>query len=500
MGIYGRATTGLVMAEPLIFERSRTGRVGYSLPNEPLEADEAFAAVPERFRRKRPAALPEVSEVEVTRHFTRLSQYNYGVDTGTYPLGSCTMKYNPRVNEETARLPGFSHIHPYLPEGWTQGALAMMLELEGYLAELSGMQAVSLQPAAGAHGEWTGVKMMRRHLIERDGTPRRKMLIPDTAHGTNPASCALNGYDVVQVPSGDRGIVTPESVAALMDEETAGIMVTNPNTLGLFEEGLGEVARIVHAKGGLVYNDGANLNSLLGHARPGDMGVDVMHFNLHKTFSTPHGGGGPGAGPVGVVQALERYLPVPRIEREQGVSGPRYRLVFDRPSTIGRVKAYFGNFGMLVRAYTYIREYGPAGLRKVTDMAVLNANYLRVRLRGAYHVPFDRVCMHECVLTDKHLLKYGVKTMDVAKRLIDYGFHPPTVYFPLCVSGAIMVEPTETEPCSALDELADAMIEIAREAAEAPDVLHAAPTRTVIGRLDETRAARQPVLRWTPAS
>lgn len=502
MGIYDRATMGILLKEAPIFERSREGRIGFSLAEEPADAPAAVAAIPERHRRKTRAMLPEVSEVEVIRHFTRLSQQNYAIDLGLYPLGSCTMKYNPRVNEETARLAGFAHLHPYLPEAWVQGALALMWDLERYLAEISGMAAVSLQPAAGAHGEWTGVRVIRRFLIERDGRPRQKMLIPDTAHGTNPASCALNGYDVVSLLSSERGVVSPEAVLEKMDENTAGIMVTNPNTLGLFEENLGTIARIVHDKGGLVYNDGANLNSLLGKGRPGDMGVDVMHFNLHKTFSTPHGGGGPGAGPVGVVSSLAPYLPTPRIERAEptgGAGAARYSLSFDRPLSVGRVKAYFGNFGMLVRAYTYIREYGPVGLRKITEMAVANANYIRAGLRDTYHVPYDRLCMHECVVTDKRLQPYGVKTMDVAKRLIDYGFHPPTVYFPLCVPGAIMIEPTESEPVAALDELVEALKAIANEAAETPDVLHEAPVRTVVRRMDEARAARQPVLRWSPA-
>ncbi|GMV38574.1 MAG: putative glycine dehydrogenase (decarboxylating) subunit 2 [Myxococcales bacterium] len=498
MGIYDRATTGLTLREAPIFERSREGRVGFSLPPEPSDAEAAVGAIPTRHRRGQRPALPEVSEVDVIRHFTRLSTQNYSIDLGLYPLGSCTMKYNPRVNEETVRLPGFAHLHPYLPHAWVQGALELMWELERHLAEISGMAAVSLQPAAGAHGEWTGVRVMRRFLIERDGAPRRKMLIPDTAHGTNPASCALNGYDVVQLPSNERGVVSPQVVLEAMDADTAGIMVTNPNTLGLFEENLGTIASIVHDKGGLVYNDGANLNSLLGRARPGDMGVDVMHFNLHKTFSTPHGGGGPGAGPVGVVGRLEPYLPTPRIERDD--TSASWRLSFDRPLSVGRVKAFFGNFGMLVRAYTYIREYGPRGLRQVTEMAVANANYVLARLRGTYHVPYDRLCMHECVVSDKLLQPLGVKTMDVAKRLIDYGFHPPTVYFPLCVPGAMMIEPTESEPVAALDELVDALNAIAAEAAEAPDALHEAPTRTAVRRMDEARAARQPVLRWSPGS
>jgi glycine dehydrogenase subunit 2 len=501
MSVYDRATTGLIMNEPPIFERSRPGRTGFSLPPEPEGADEALAALPPRFVRASPPGLPEVSEVDVIRHFTRLSQWNYAIDLGTYPLGSCTMKYNPRINEAAARIPGFANGHPYQPDEWLQGSFALMADLEDYLAEIAGLSAVTLQPAAGAQGEFTGLRLIRQGLIQRDGTPRKSVLIPDSAHGTNPATCAMNGYKVVQLDSDARGLVDPEVVARAMSEDVAGLMVTNPNTLGLFEQEIGRICEIVHAKGGMVYCDGANMNSVLGRARPGDSGVDVMHFNLHKTFSTPHGGGGPGAGPVAVAAHLEPYLPAPRIRRLLLDDGTRrFELDHDRPLTIGRVKAFFGNFGMLVRAYTYIREYGGDGLKQVTDMAVLNANYMLALLRPHYHVEHDRLCMHECILTDKRLHKHGVKTMDVAKRLMDYGFHPPTVYFPICVPGALMIEPTETESKDELDELADAFIAIAREAETNPELLHDAPTRAKIGRVDEALAARRPILRWSPSA
>ncbi len=492
------ATSGLTFREPLIFETSAPGRVGCSLPGtvEQVTGDpDAQVAIPQGLRRKQRPAWPEVSEPEVVRHFVRLSQQNYAIDTGFFPLGSCTMKYNPKINEDVARLSGFSDLHPLVPESWTQGALRLYWELERYLAEISGLSAITLQPAAGAHGEFTALNMIRAHLLATEGRPRSKVLIPDTAHGTNPASCTLNGYDTVPIKSSETGIVRPEAVAAAMDEDVAAIMVTNPNTLGLFETHIAEIARIVHDKGGYVYCDGANLNSLLGRARPGDMGVDAMHFNLHKTFSTPHGGGGPGSGPVGVVPALEPYLPVPRVERD----GDRFTLNLDRPKTIGRVKAFFGNFGMHVRAYTYIRELGREGLAEATDMAVLNANYLRVRLSEAYHVVHDRTCMHEVVLTDRNQRKAtGVETRDIAKGLIDRGFHPPTVYFPICVPNAIMIEPTETESLATLDRFVGAMLDIDRTAREDAEQLKTAPHLPLVGRLDETRAIRNPIIRWKP--
>jgi len=481
---------GMKFREPPIFERGSKGRVGHALETgSHANIDE----LPEKFRRSTPPMWPEVSEVEAVRHFTRLSQWNYGIDLGMYPLGSCTMKFNPRVNEEMARLAGFAHLHPYTPASMCQGALELMARLEGQLSEISGMDSISLQPAAGAQGEFSGMRMIRQRLAERGETGRNRVLIPDTAHGTNPASCALNSFEVVSVKSSERGILTVDDVRQHLDDRVAALMMTNPNTLGLFEEDVSKIADLLHEHGAYLYCDGANMNALLGRARPGDMGVDVMQFNLHKTFSTPHGGGGPGSGPIGVSSELAPFLPIPRIVRE----GDQWRLDYDRPQSIGQVKAFYGNFGMFVRAYTYIRELGAEGLRKISDMAVLNANYVRVRLSDSYHVPFDRACLHECVVTDKWQLKdNGVKTLDIAKRLIDYGYHPPTIYFPLCVHGAIMIEPTECESRETLDEFIDAMKSIASEASTAPDMLKDAPTLPIVGRMDETRAARHPVLRW----
>ena len=484
-------TRGLLFREPLLFERSQPGRQGYSVPEPP---DDVAVAIPkELLREEGIPGMPELSEPEVVRHFVRLSQWNFGVDHGMYPLGSCTMKYNPKVNERTARLAGLADLHPYLPEDCVQGALQIIWELERYLAEIAGMAAVTLQPAAGAHGEFTGMAMVRAAHVAR-GDARKKVLIPETAHGTNPASCARNGYAVEAVKSNAEGVVDPEDVARKMDGETAAIMVTNPNTLGLFEGHIRQIAEIVHARGGFLYGDGANMNSLLGRSRPGDHGVDVMQYNLHKTFSTPHGGGGPGSGPVAVGAALEPFLPIPRVVKD----GERFRLVTDRPQSIGRVKAFFGNFAMMVRAYTYIRELGPDGLKRATDMAVLNANYLRARLGTRFHVAVDRPCMHEVVLDDHGFKKLGIKTMDVAKRLIDHGFHPPTIYFPLIVSGALMIEPTETETRETLDRFVESMFEVLAEAERDAEQLHKAPQLTGITRLDEVQAARQPVLRWTP--
>jgi glycine dehydrogenase subunit 2 len=438
--------------------------------------------------------MPELSEVEVVRHFTRLSTWNAAVDLGLYPLGSCTMKYNPKLNERVARLPGFADAHPLQPDELSQGVLELAWRLEQALAEVSGMDRVSLQPAAGAQGELAGI-MMIRAFHERNGERRRKVLVPDSAHGTNPASAALNGFDVVSVPSGEDGILHPEAVEERMSEEVAALMVTNPNTLGLFERHMARVAEVVHARGGLVYGDGANLNALLGVARPGDMGIDVMHFNLHKTFSTPHGGGGPGAGPVGVKAPLAPFLPVPVVRRRDDGA---FEWSEDLPHSIGRLHGNHGNVGMWVRAFTYLRSLGPDGLRRCAEMAVLNANYLLARLRGRWHVPYDQPVMHECVLSDRLLAASGVTTLDVAKRLIDYGYHPPTIYFPLVVHGSLMIEPTESESLEGLDRFAEAMLAIEREAREDPETLRTAPHRTRHARLDETRAARKPVLRWRP--
>jgi glycine dehydrogenase subunit 2 len=478
--------------EVSIFERGARGRSGVSLAPldvPKVEAKAYFGAL----ARAVPAALPEVSEPEVVRHFVRLSQQNFSIDSQFYPLGSCTMKYNPKVNEWAARLPGFARLHPYAPDGQAQGALELMFALEEMLAEIVGMDAVSLQPAAGAQGELTGLMMIRAYHQDKGRSPRR-VLIPDTAHGTNPASCALNGLTAVPFPTGADGVVHPDQLAALIDDDVAAVMITNPNTLGLFERSLPVVAKMIHDKGGLVYGDGANLNALMGRARPGDLGVDVMQFNLHKTFTTPHGGGGPGCGPVAMKKILEPYRPAPVVKKD----GDAYRLDRQRPKTVGRLRSFVGNFGMMVRAYAYIREMGREGLKDATDMAVLNANYVRARLRDSYDVPYDTTCMHEVILSDKRQRDTGVKTLDIAKRLIDYGFHPPTVYFPLLVAGAMMIEPTETESKETLDAFIEAMQKIAKEAVETPEVLHAAPSLTRLGRLDEARAARKPVMRWRP--
>ncbi len=487
-------TRGLKFREPLIFEMSTPGRYAHSLPASASSAP-GKVNLPAGFVRDEAPLWPEVSELEAVRHFVRLSQQNYGIDVGFVPLGSCTMKYNPKINEEVARMDGFAGLHPLAPESWIQGALELYWTLERYLAEITGFDCVTLQPAAGAQGEFTALAMFRSRLIARDGNPRKTVLIPDTAHGTNPATCAMNGYKTIPIASTANGTVDPAAIAAAMTEDVAGIMVTNPNTLGLFESDITQIAELVHAKGGFVYCDGANMNSLLGRARPGDMGVDAMHLNLHKTFSTPHGGGGPGSGPVCAVSELEPHLPTPRVVK----TDDGYTFDHDRPESVGRVKAFFGNFGMHVRAYTYIRELGCEGLKDATDMAVLNANYVRVRLRDHYHVPFDRTCMHEVVLTDKHQRKAtGVQTRDIAKGLIDRGFHPPTMYFPICVPNAIMIEPTESESLQTLDTFIDAMIDVDETARRDPQAILDAPTKTIVGRLDETRAIRKPILRWHP--
>jgi glycine dehydrogenase subunit 2 len=482
---------GLVFDEPLIFERSAPGRVGYSLPACDVPVKKLEALVPTHLLRDGIPGLPEVSEVDVVRHYTRLSQWNFGIDLGFYPLGSCTMKYNPRVNEDVARLPGFARAHPYLPDELAQGALQLLWELERFLAEVSGLDRVTLHPSAGAQGELAGMMMIRAYHQSK-GNPRRKVLIPESAHGTNPASSALCGYQVVTVKSGPQGVVEPKAVAEVMDADVAAIMITNPNTLGLFEEHIAEIAEIVHEQGGQVYGDGANLNAVMGLTRPGDWGVDVMQINLHKTFSQPHGGGGPGAGPVAVRRHLAPFLPVPTVEK--GDEG--YRLDFERPKSIGRVRSFAVSFGVMVRAYAYIRSLGAEGLKHAAETAVLNANYIMSQLKDDYHLPYDRRCKHECVFSDANQLPYDVKTLDIAKRLMDFGFHPPTIYFPLIVPGALMIEPTETESKETLDEFIAAMKAIAQEAREHPERVRNAPSKPRIGRLDETRAARQPVLRW----
>ena len=481
-------TRGLALNEKLLFEHSDPGRIGYSLPN----LDVPPASLDNDLVRDGLDGFPELSEVDVVRHFTRLSTWNYGVDSGFYPLGSCTMKYNPKINEVACRHPRLTGLHPKVPVPLAQGALELMYELQQDLAEISGFAAVTLQPAAGAHGERAGMLMIRASH-EAQGRKRTKVLIPDTAHGTNPATAALCGYDVVPIASD--GVLRAEEVRAHMDGDVAGLMVTNPNTLGLFESEIKQICDIVHESGGLVYCDGANLNALMGIARPGDMGIDVMHFNLHKTFSTPHGGGGPGAGAVGVTAGLEPFLPTPMVDKtKQG-----FVLDYDRPQSIGRLRSFFGNFGVMVRAWAYIRSMGGEGLKRASELAVLNANYIRARLEPVFHLPYQTRSLHEVVFSDQDLAG-GCHTLDLAKRLIDYGYHPPTVYFPLVVKGAIMIEPTETESMEILDEFCDAMIAIAREAEENPELVLSAPRNTRTRRMDETRAARQPCLCWREIS
>jgi len=482
-------TSGLQLNEKLIFEHSDPGRRGYSLP----VLDVPAVRLPDSLVRHEVAGFPEVSEVDVVRHFTRLSTWNYGVDSGFYPLGSCTMKYNPKVNEAAARISGLAGCHPYTPTSLSQGALGLMFDLQTALIEISGFAAVTLQPAAGAHGELAGMLMIRA-WHEANGSKRCKVLIPDTAHGTNPATAALCGYDVVPIASGGMGVLTAETVKQFMDDDVAALMVTNPNTLGLFESDIKKICDIVHEGGGLVYCDGANLNALMGIARPGDMGIDAMHFNLHKTFATPHGGGGPGSGPVGVAEKLIPFLPKPLVVKQ----GDTYALDFDRPESIGRLRSFYGNYGIMIRALAYILTMGGAGLKRASEMAVLNANYIRARLEPIYTLPHKHRSLHEVVFSDANL-ENDCHTLDVAKRLIDYGYHPPTIYFPLVVKGAIMIEPTETESMEVLDEFCDAMIAIAGESKQSPDLLHDAPTITRVQRLDETAAARQPCLCWDPA-
>ena len=478
-----------------LFESSRPGRKGYALPELDVPAVDC-GSVLEGFCRETAPRLPEMAEVDVVRHFTRLSKLNYSVDEGFYPLGSCTMKYNPKINEAAARMPGFARIHPLQPEETVQGALRLMYDLSAMLAEITGMDAVTLQPAAGAHGEQTGLMMIKAWHESRGDTKRTKVIVPDSAHGTNPASATVTGFDTVEVASDADGMVDLDSLKSLMDDSVAALMLTNPNTLGIFEKHILELTETVHRAGGLVYYDGANANAIMGKTRPGDMGFDVLHLNLHKTFSTPHGGGGPGAGAVGVKAELEPFLPAPVVILRDG----RYALAGDseRPRTIGRVRSFFGNFGVLVRAYTYIRTLGPDGIREVSEMAVLNANYLAKKLSSVYPLAHRGHCMHEFVLNGgplKH--ETGVSSMDVAKALIDAGYHPPTVYFPLIVPEALMVEPTETESRETLDRFAETMEAIAAKArAEGPEAFHDLPVTTPVSRPDETTAARNPVLRW----
>jgi glycine cleavage system P protein (glycine dehydrogenase) subunit 2 len=481
--------------ESLLFEISSPGKKGYQLPELDVPAVDPAEALGIANARTEIEDFPEVSEVEVIRHFTRLSTWNYAIDLGLYPLGSCTMKYNPRVNELVARTEGLAWAHPYQPELLSQGAMEIMAELERCLAVITGMDAVTLQPAAGAHGELTGALIIRALLTSR-GNPRKKILVPDSAHGTNPATAAMTGYAVENIKSNDQGMLDVEALAKAVNEDVAGLMVTNPNTVGVFEQYIHKIAAIMHEKGALVYMDGANMNALAGIARPGDFGVDVMHLNLHKTFSTPHGGGGPGSGAVAVKKELEAFLPIPRLRRE----GSQWHWDYNRPHSIGRVRAFYGNFGVLVRALAYIMAHGGDGLKNATMDAVLNANYIRKLLEPYYKIAYEAPSMHECVFSDDLQAAKGVRTGDIAKRLIDYGFHPYTVSFPLIVHGALMIEPTETEPKRELDLFADAMISIAHEAEEKAEVVKSAPHLTRIARVDEVTAARRPILRWKKAA
>lgn len=477
---------------PLIFERSQEGRKSYSLP--PLDVPETNLEeeLDEKYVRKQPARLPEVSELELMRHYTGLSNRNFGVDTGFYPLGSCTMKYNPKINEDVAKLPGFMNIHPYQDEATIQGALKVMYDLQEALAEITGMHETSLQPAAGAHGEWTALMMIKAYHEHNGEHHRTKVLIPDSAHGTNPASAAVAGFETVTIRSNERGLVDIEDLKRHVDENIAALMLTNPNTLGLFESEIVEIAKIVHDAGGKLYYDGANLNAIMGYVRPGDMGFDAVHLNLHKTFTGPHGGGGPGSGPIAVSEELAPFLPKPTVNKKDGI----YYFDYNRPLSIGRVKPYYGNFGINLRAYTYIRSMGPDGLKKVSEYAVLNANYMMRKLEKYYELPYKQHCMHEFVLSGKKQKELGVRTLDIAKRLLDYGYHPPTIYFPLIVEEALMIEPTETESKETLDQFIDAMINIAKEAEENPDVVLEAPHNTIVKRMDETTAARKPILSY----
>jgi glycine dehydrogenase subunit 2 len=504
----GRRTLGKVRPhqtqnEGLVFEKSAPGKRAYKMPLLDVPALDAAALLGDAHR-KTPGLLPELSEIEIIRHFTRLSTWNYAIDLGMYPLGSCTMKYNPRVNEFVARIEGLAEAHPYRPESLAQGALEIIELLQKCLLDITGMEAITLQPAAGAHGEFTGILLVRA-WHESQGNARRKVLIPDSAHGTNPATAAICGYQVENLKSNALGGIDLEALARQVDEDTAALMLTNPSTLGVFENEIHKIADILHAKGALLYMDGANMNALVGKVRPGDFGVDVMHLNLHKTFSTPHGGGGPGSGPVACKKFLEAFLPTPVLgRRNKGLGteglGTETQLYweYDRPQSVGRVRAFYGNTGMFIRALAYILANGPDGLRQTTEDAVLNANYIRKKLEDLYELPYKTPSMHEVVFSDKRQAAKGVKTGDIAKRLIDYGFHPYTVSFPLIVPGALMIEPTESESVEELDLFIDAMRSIAKEVEETPELVKTAPHSTRVSRLDEVAAARKPMLRWKP--
>lgn len=478
--------------QALVFELSKPGRIGYSLPEMDVPEIEIENLIPEQYLRTDEPLLPELFELDIMRHYTALSNRNRGIESGFYPLGSCTMKYNPKINENVARFNGFAHLHPLQDESSVQGALELMYDLQEHLVEITGMDQVTLQPAAGAHGEWLGLMLIRAFHEANGDTGRTKVIVPDSAHGTNPASATIAGFDIITVKSGEDGLVDIEDLRKAVGQDTAALMLTNPNTLGLFEENILEMTKIVHEAGGKVYYDGANLNAVLSKARPGDMGFDVVHLNLHKTFTGPHGGGGPGSGPVGVKADLIPFLPKPIVAK----SGDEYILDYDRPQSIGRVKPFYGNFSINVRAYTYIRSMGPDGLKAVTENAVINANYMMRRLAPYYDLPYNRHCKHEFVISARRQKKLGARALDIAKRLLDFGYHPPTIYFPLNVEECMMFEPTETESKETLDAFIDCMIEIAREVEGNPEIVQEAPHTTVVGRLDETTAARKPILRY----
>lgn len=477
---------------PLIFERSKQGRKSYSLPDLDVPEVDLSEELGEEYIRKESARLPEVSELELMRHYTGLSNRNFGIDSGFYPLGSCTMKYNPKINEDVARLDGFTHLHPYQDESTIQGALALMYDLQESLAEITGLSQTSLQSAAGAHGEWTALMMIKAFHEKNGDHQRTKVIIPDSAHGTNPASAAVAGFETITIKTNEKGLVDLEDLKRVVGEDTAALMLTNPNTLGLFEEEITEMAKIVHDAGGKLYYDGANLNAIMGYVRPGDMGFDAVHLNLHKTFTGPHGGGGPGSGPIVVTEELAKFLPKPVITKNDD----QYYFDYDRPDSIGRVKPYYGNFGINVRAYTYIRSMGPDGLKKASEYAVLNANYMMRRLEKEFVLPYNQHCKHEFVISGKKQKELGVRTLDIAKRLLDYGFHPPTIYFPLNVEEAMMIEPTETESKETLDAFIDALLTIAEEVKSNPEIVQDAPHHTVVKRMDETTAARKPILKY----